>query len=108
MFNFLLVFSTPRSFVVVTAIASLILIALGAKWQSLRRHPLSLYLSAGVAMVGISAMWTTGMPELSMCLYIAFSFGCAFMTFYWIELLASVTAFELMVIIAGNTLPQSW
>ena len=26
------------------------------------------------------------------------------MTFYWIELLASVTAFELMVIIAGNTL----
>ena len=39
-----------------------------------------------------------------MCLYIAFSFGCAFMTFYWIELLASVTAFELMVIIAGNTL----
>ena len=97
-------FFHPTLFVVVTAIASLILIALSAKWQSLRRHPLSLYLSAGVAMVGLSAMWTTGMPELSMCLYIAFSFGCAFMTFYWIELLASVTAFELMVIIAGNTL----
>ena len=97
-------FFHPTLFVVVTAIASLVLIALSAKWQSLRRHPLSLYLSAGVAMVGLSAMWTTGMPELSMCLYIAFSFGCAFMTFYWIELLASVTAFELMVIIAGNTL----
>ena len=97
-------FFHPTLFVVVTAIASLILIALSAKWQSLRRHPLSLYLSAGVAMVGISAMWTTGMPELSMCLYITFSFGCAFMTFYWIELLATVTAFELMVIIAGNTL----
>lgn len=97
-------FFHPTLFVVATAIASLILIALSAKWQSLRRHPLSLYLSAVAAMVGISAMWTAGMPELSMCLYIAFSFGCAFMTFYWIELLASVTAFELMVIIAGNTL----
>lgn len=96
-------FFYPTLFVVVTAIASLVLIALSAKWQSLRRYPLSLHLSAGVAMVGISAMWTTGMPELSMCLYIAFSFGCAFMAFYWIELLASVTAFELMVIIAGNT-----
>ena len=95
-------FFHPTLFVVVTAIASLILIALSAKWQSLRRHPLSLYLSAGVAMVGLSAMWTTGMPELSMCLYIAFSFGCAFMNFYWIELLASVTAFELMAIIVGN------
>ena len=104
MFNFLLVFFHPTLFVVATAIASLILIALSAKWQSLRRHPLSLYLSAVAAMVGILAMWTAGMPELSMCLYIAFSFGCAFMTFYWIELLASVTAFELMVIIAGNTL----
>ena len=39
-------FFHPTLFVVATAIASLILIALSAKWQSLRRHPLSLYLSA--------------------------------------------------------------
>ena len=42
----------------------------------------SLYLLPASHFVGISAMWTTGMPELSMCLYIAFSFGCASFTFY--------------------------
>lgn len=57
-------FSHPTLFVVATAIASLILIALSAKWQSLRRHPLSLYLSAGVAMVGI---WLCGLPECRNC-----------------------------------------
>lgn len=92
----------PQLHVLMAAVVSLVLIVVGARSASLRKHAFVFYGGALLLFVGFLAYWFETMPWAEAACFCLYSAGSTLLLFFWLELLMSVSSLEAAYAIVSN------